>query len=98
MAYIISADSASLTQAEEIRDEIKRDHNKVPLMFVTVQQGEMDFRSHLLKAKSTNPDALLISAGTVAGAAKALIQSYQVFLPQLKEYWEVGHQSRKSQH
>ena len=81
LAYIISADSASLTQAEEIRDEIKRDHNKDPLMFVTVQQGEMDFRSHLLKAKSTNPDALLISAGTVAGAAKALIQSYEVGIP-----------------
>jgi ABC-type branched-subunit amino acid transport system substrate-binding protein len=81
LAYIISADSASLTQAEETRDLIKKEYGKDPLLFTTVQQGEMDFRSHMLKAKSLNPDALLISAGTVAGAAKALIQSYEVGIP-----------------
>jgi branched-chain amino acid transport system substrate-binding protein len=81
LAFIISADSASLTQGTQIKDKIKKDHGVDPLMFVTVQQGEMDFRAHLLKAKSLNPDALLISAGSVAGGAKALIQSYEVGIP-----------------
>ena len=39
------------------------------------------FRSHLLKAKSLNPDAIYINAGTSAGGAKALVQSYEVGIP-----------------
>ncbi|MCP4374887.1 MAG: ABC transporter substrate-binding protein, partial [bacterium] len=81
VAYLISADAASLSFGQEMQAHLKEHYGVDPAMSVTIQQQEMDVRPHLLKAKSLDIDALVITMGTVGGAAKSLVQSYEVGIP-----------------
>ena len=80
IAYIYASDAAGKAFAEDMIEYMRTNYNVEPAYVVQVQEKEIDFRSVLLKAKESNPDALVLSA-LVDESARALVQSYEVGIP-----------------
>ncbi len=83
VAYIYGTDAAGKSFAEEMIAYMRENFNAEPVYQAQAQENEIDFRSFLLKAKDSNPDALVLamSSGDGSTVARALVQSYEVGIP-----------------
>ena len=80
IAYIYVPDQASSDFAKSMIKFMKDEYGVDPVYEAQAGEKETDFRSYLLKAKATNPDAILCS-GLVDETVRCLIQSYEVGIP-----------------
>ena len=80
IAYIYVPDQASSDFAKSMIKYMKDEYGVDPTYAAQAGEKETDFRSYLLKAKATNPDAILCS-GLVDETVRCLIQSYEVGIP-----------------
>ena len=80
VAYIYASDAAGKKFAEDMINYMRDNYGVEPAFVAQVQEREIDFRPALLKAKQSNPDALVLSA-LQDESARALVQSYEVGIP-----------------
>ena len=80
VAYLYTTDGAAISFAEQYRDYMKNVYGIDPLYWSQMQETDLDFRSHLLKIKSLNPDVLAIG-GQADAIARIAQQSYEVGIP-----------------
>ena len=80
IAYIYVPDQASSDFAKSMIKFMKDEYGVDPAYEAQAGEKETDFRSYLLKAKATNPDAIVLS-GLVDETVRALKQSYEVGIP-----------------
>ncbi len=80
IAYVYAADAAAVSDAEGLQEQMRKQCGAEPAYSAQVQEKEIDFRSHMLKIKALNPDAVFIAA-LQEPMARALVQSYEVGLP-----------------
>lgn len=80
IAYLYASDAAAVSDAEGLQSQMKELYGVDPVYSAQVQEKEIDFRSHLLKIKALEPDAIFIAA-LQEPMARALVQSYEVGLP-----------------
>ena len=81
IAYVYASDAAALSDAEGLKAQMKEIYGVEPVYSAQVQEKEIDFRSHMLKIKALKPDAVFIAA-LQEPMARALVQSYEVGIPQ----------------
>ncbi len=81
IAYVYASDAAAVSDAEGLIEQMRQIHGVEPAYVAQVQEKEIDFRSHMLKVKEMNPDALFIAA-LQEPMARALVQSYEVGIPE----------------
>ncbi len=81
IAYVYASDAAAVSDAEGLIDQMRKLHGVEPAYVAQVQEKEIDFRSHMLKIKDLNPDAVFIAA-LQEPMARALVQSYEVGIPE----------------
>ncbi len=81
IAYVYASDAAAVSDAEGLIEQMRSLHGVEPAYVAQVQEKEIDFRSHMLKIKDMNPDAVFI-AGLQEPMARALVQSYEVGIPE----------------
>jgi branched-chain amino acid transport system substrate-binding protein len=77
VAYLYTTDSAAISFAEKYMDFMRAAYNAEPLYVAQMQETDLDFRSHLLKIKSLNPEVLAIG-GQSDALARMAQQSYEV--------------------
>jgi branched-chain amino acid transport system substrate-binding protein len=80
IAHIYVPDQASMDFSKSMIEYVKNEYGVDPVYEVQAGEKETDFRSYLLKAKATNPDALVCS-GLVDETVRCLVQSYEVGIP-----------------
>ncbi len=80
VAYLYTTDGAGISFARDYTDYMKRAYNEEPTYTAQMQETDLDFRSHLLKIKSLNPDVLAIG-GQLDAIARITQQSYEVGIP-----------------
>ena len=80
VAYIYASDAAGKDFARNMIAQMRENYGAEPVLEVQVQEKEIDFRPHLLRAKAAGPDALVLSA-LQDESARALVQSYEVGIP-----------------
>lgn len=81
IAYIFASDAAAVSDAEGLKGQMAAQFGAEPAYWAQVQEKEIDFRSHLLKIKAMDADALFIAA-LQEPMARALVQSYEVGIPE----------------
>ncbi len=81
IAYIFASDAAAVSDAEGLKEQMAAQFGAEPAYWAQVQEKEIDFRSHLLKIKAMDVDALFIAA-LQEPMARALVQSYEVGIPE----------------
>jgi len=81
IAYVYASDAAAVSDAEGLKAQMKSLYDVDPVYTAQVQEKEIDFRSHMLKIKALNPDAVFIAA-LQEPMARALVQSYEVGIPE----------------
>ena len=81
IAYVYASDAAAVSDAEGLIEQMRSLHGVEPAYVAQVQEKEIDFRSHMLKIKDLNPDAVFIAA-LQEPMARALVQSYEVGIPE----------------
>ena len=81
IAYVYASDAAAVSDAEGLIEQMRQLHGVEPAYVAQVQEKEIDFRSHMLKIKDLNPDAVFIAA-LQEPMARALVQSYEVGIPE----------------
>ncbi len=81
IAYVYASDAAAVSDAEGLIEQMRTLHGVEPAYVAQVQEKEIDFRSHMLKIKDMNPDAVFIAA-LQEPMARALVQSYEVGIPE----------------
>lgn len=81
IAYIFASDAAAVSDAEGLKEQMAAQFGTEPAYWAQVQEKEIDFRSHLLKIKAMDVDALFIAA-LQEPMARALVQSYEVGIPE----------------
>ena len=77
IAYLTSPDNTSVDFTESMIKQMRDVYKVEPAYVAKVGEKETDFRSFLLKAKASNPDAIVCS-GTVDETVRCLTQSYEV--------------------
>lgn len=80
IAYVYASDAAAQSETTGIIDYMKENYGVEPLYVAQVQEKEIDFRSHLLKIKAMNPDAIYFG-GLQEPIARFMVQSYEVGIP-----------------
>ena len=80
VAYIYATDAAGLKFSKDMIEHMKNNYGVDPAFEAQVQEKETDFRAVLLKAKASNPEALVLSA-LEDDVARMLVQSYEVGIP-----------------
>jgi branched-chain amino acid transport system substrate-binding protein len=80
VAYLYTTDGAAISFAREYMKYMKATYNNDPLYEAQMQETDLDFRSHLLKIKSLNPEVLAIG-GQADAIARIAQQSYEVGIP-----------------
>jgi len=69
IAYVYASDAAAVSDAEGLKAQMKTLYDVDPVYTAQVQEKEIDFRSHMLKIKALNPDAVFIAALQVPAMA-----------------------------
>jgi branched-chain amino acid transport system substrate-binding protein len=87
IAYLYTTDGAGIAFVKQLQDYMKEHYKAEPVYQVQMQETDLDFRSHLLKIKSTNPQILAI-AGQSDALARQAQQSFEVGIP--KSVWRVA--------
>ena len=87
IAYLYTTDGAGIAFVKQLQDYMKEHFKADPVYQVQMQENDLDFRSHLLKIKSTNPQILAI-AGQSDALARQAQQSFEVGIP--KSVWRVA--------
>jgi ABC-type branched-subunit amino acid transport system substrate-binding protein len=80
VAYLYTTDGAAISFARDYKTYMKSTYNVEPIYETQMQETDLDFRSHLLKIKSLNPDVLAIG-GQLDAIARITQQSYEVGIP-----------------
>ena len=80
IAYLYATDAASEAFGTGFIEQMRTHYGVEPVYAEQVQEQEIDFRSHLLKIRELNPDALVI-ATFHEPMARVLVQSYEVGIP-----------------
>jgi branched-chain amino acid transport system substrate-binding protein len=80
VAYLYTNDSAGIGFAKDYMTFMRKTYNIEPVYEAQMQETDLDFRSHLLKIKSLNPDVLAIG-GQLDAIARITQQSYEVGIP-----------------
>ena len=80
VAYLYTTDGAGMGFAKDYMAFMKRTYGAEPLYETQMQETDLDFRAHLLKIKSLNPDVLAIG-GQLDAIARITQQSYEVGIP-----------------
>ena len=81
VAYVFASDAAAVSDAEGLKEQMAAQFGVEPAYWAQVQEKEIDFRSHMLKIKALDVDALFIAA-LQEPMARALVQSYEVGIPE----------------
>ncbi|MBL8700098.1 MAG: ABC transporter substrate-binding protein [Alphaproteobacteria bacterium] len=80
VAYLYTTDGAGIGFAKDYMSFMKKTYNVDPAYEAQMQETDLDFRSHLLKIKSLNPEVLAIG-GQLDAIARITQQSYEVGIP-----------------
>lgn len=80
VAYLYTTDGAAISFAKDYMGYMERTYKVEPIYTAQMQETDLDFRSHLLKIKSLNPDVLAIG-GQLDAIARITQQSYEVGIP-----------------
>jgi branched-chain amino acid transport system substrate-binding protein len=80
VAYLYTTDGAAISFAQQYMDYMRATYNVEPVYSAQMQETDLDFRSHLLKIKSLNPEVLAIG-GQADAIARIAQQSYEVGIP-----------------
>lgn len=80
VAYLYTTDGAGIGFAQDYMTYMRRTYQVEPVYEAQMQETDLDFRSHLLKIKSLNPDVLAIG-GQLDAIARITQQSYEVGIP-----------------
>ena len=80
IAYLYTTDGAGIAFANQFKAYMKNTYNVDPVYEAQMQETDLDFRSHLLKIKSLNPEAIAIG-GQADAMARQAQQSYEVGIP-----------------
>lgn len=80
VAYLYTTDGAGIGFTKDYQAFMKKTYNVDPVYDAQMQETDLDFRSHLLKIKSLNPDVLAIG-GQLDAIARITQQSYEVGIP-----------------
>jgi branched-chain amino acid transport system substrate-binding protein len=80
VAYLFTTDGAGIGFTKDYQSFMKKNYNADPVYEAQMQETDLDFRSHLLKIKSMNPDVLAIG-GQLDAIARITQQSYEVGIP-----------------
>ena len=87
IAYLYTTDGAGIAFAKQLQEYMKKNYNVDPVYEAQMQETDLDFRSHLLKIKSLNPEILAIG-GQADALARQAQQSFEVGIP--KSVWRVA--------
>ena len=80
VAYLFTTDGAGIGFAKDYMSFMEKTYQEKPLYEAQMQETDLDFRAHLLKIKSLNPDVLAIG-GQLDAIARITQQSYEVGIP-----------------
>ncbi|MET0650976.1 MAG: ABC transporter substrate-binding protein [Hyphomicrobiaceae bacterium] len=80
VAYLFTTDGAGIGFTKDYMSFMDRTYGEKPLYEAQMQETDLDFRAHLLKIKSLNPDVLAIG-GQLDAIARITQQSYEVGIP-----------------
>ncbi len=80
VAYLYTTDGAGIGFAKDYMTFMRKTYQMEPVYEAQMQETDLDFRSHLLKIKSMNPDVLAIG-GQLDAIARITQQSYEVGIP-----------------
>lgn len=80
VAYLYTTDGAAISFAEQYMDYMRDTYQVEPVYTAQMQETDLDFRSHLLKIKSLEPEVLAIG-GQADAIARIAQQSYEVGIP-----------------
>ena len=80
VAYLYTTDGAGIGFAKAYMAFMKKTYNVEPVYEAQMQETDLDFRSHLLKIKSLNPEVLAIG-GQHDAIARIAQQSHEVGIP-----------------
>ena len=80
VAYLFTTDGAGIGFAKDYMSFMDKTYGEKPLYEAQMQETDLDFRAHLLKIKSLNPDVLAIG-GQLDAIARITQQSYEVGIP-----------------
>lgn len=80
VAYLYTTDSAAISFANSYIDYMRQAYGIEPVYVAQMQETDLDFRSHLLKIKSMQPEILAIG-GQSDALARMAQQSYEVGIP-----------------
>jgi branched-chain amino acid transport system substrate-binding protein len=77
VAYLYTTDGAGLAFAKEYMAYMKKNYNVDPVYEAQMQETDLDFRAHLLKIKSLNPEVLAIG-GQHDALARIMQQALEI--------------------
>ncbi len=80
VAYLYTTDGAALSFARDYIAFMRRTYNVEPVFEAQAQETDLDFRAHLLRIKSLNPEVLAIG-GQQDVIARIVQQSVEVGIP-----------------
>ncbi len=80
VAYLYTNDGAAISFVRDYKNYMTETYKVEPLYEGQMQETDLDFRPHLLKIKSLNPDVLAIG-GQIDAIARIAQQSYEVGIP-----------------
>ncbi len=80
VAYLFTNDGAAISFVRDYKNYMTTTYKVEPLYEGQMQETDLDFRPHLLKIKSLNPDVLAIG-GQIDAIARISQQSYEVGIP-----------------
>jgi branched-chain amino acid transport system substrate-binding protein len=80
VAYLYTTDGAGLAFAKEYMAYMKKNYNVDPVYDAQMQETDLDFRAHLLKIKSLNPEVLAIG-GQHDALARIMQQALETGIP-----------------
>ena len=80
IAYVYASDAAAQSETQGIIGQMRDIYGVEPIYEAQTQEKEIDFRSHLLKIRELEPDAIYFG-GLAEPIARFLVQSYEVGIP-----------------
>ena len=80
IAYVYASDAAAQSETQGIIGQMRDIYGVEPVYEAQTQEKEIDFRSHLLKIRELEPDAIYFG-GLAEPIARFLVQSYEVGIP-----------------
>ncbi|HEU4377806.1 MAG TPA: ABC transporter substrate-binding protein [Hyphomicrobiaceae bacterium] len=80
VAFLYTTDGAGIGFAKDYMSFMEKTYGEKPVYEAQMQETDLDFRAHLLKIKSLNPDVLAIG-GQLDAIARITQQSYEVGIP-----------------